>query len=131
MNNEPIKERGVYMYRGQKDAHISIRVPMELCYLIENDSGEWIEIMVPPLDFMTSPDKPWESFLVRPNQIFWFDAYNNKIEGMLQGTAIKCCQHFTDEIGRRRIVSGTEHSLDPYEIIRNIENYNYWQNKPR
>lgn len=115
------------MYKGKKDAHLTIRVPMELCFAITNDSGEWIEVMVPPSDFVTN--KSWASFLVRPNQVFWDDECNNRIEGILKNASIKCCEHFNDENGIRRIVPGTEFNLDPFDVMKYIERYIYLRYK--
>lgn len=116
------------MYKGTRDAHLTIKVPMELCYATEFSSDTWIEIMIPPRDFKTSKEL-WESFVVKPEQVCWLDESNNLIEGINAHTAITCCQHYNDNDGKRRTVAGSENTKDPYDIIRQIEWYIYEKNK--
>ena len=116
------------MYRGKRDAYVSIKVPMELCFETEFPSGIWIEIMIPPLDFKTNTE-PWNSFVVKPEQVFWLDESNNLIEGLNAHARIRCCKHYNDENGRRRTIPNTDITLDQYDIVRLIEHYVYEKNK--
>ncbi len=111
------------MYAGKRDAHLTIKVPMSLCFLITINNMDWIEIMVPP-SLKENMTKPWLSMVVQPKQVFWLDDTFNLIENINANTCIKLCEHYTDEMGYRRIVPGTELFVNPQNIITNFENYN-------
>lgn len=111
------------MYVGKRDAHLTIKVPMDLCFRIEMSGVEWIEVMVPP----SRPEyrnKPWLSMVVRPRQVFWLDDKFNIIEGVNAHTRIRLCEHYTDHDGFRRIREGTDVFVDPQNIINNFDEYN-------
>ena len=112
------------MYRGQRDAHLVIKVPQTLCYEIKNASGIWVEVFVPPLNLDLAFER-WKSFVVPPEQVFWYDKWYNAIESINAHTRIRCCEHITDSIGLRQIIPETDVYLDPYDIIQHIEHYIY------
>jgi hypothetical protein len=111
------------MYVGHRDAHLVIKVPMSLCFLVSMAGVEWIEVMIPP----SRPERmsePWLSMVVRPNQVFWLDDTFNIIEGINAHTQIRLCEHFTDAEGYRRIIEGSDLFVDPQNIIDNFNEYN-------
>ena len=112
------------MYKGKRDAHILIKVPQSLCFEIKNASGIWVEVYVPPFN-VNRPMSEWKSFVVIPEQVYWYDNTYNIIEDINAHTRIRCCSHYTDNNGLRRIIPDTDLELDPYEIIQHIEHYVY------
>lgn len=111
------------MYIGKRDAHLTVKVPMSLCFLVEMSGMEWVEVMIPP-SRPENRQKPWLSMVVRPNQVFWLDDKFNIIENINAHTQIKLCEHYTDNQGYRRIVPGNEIFVDPQNIIDNFNEYN-------
>lgn len=113
------------MYKGKRDAHVSIRVPMELCYLVQTMSGPFVEILVPPYNHNSKPINEWASFMVMEEQVCFMDEHYNKIEQVNAYTAIRLCQHYNDANGVRRAIPDTNVYLNPHEIMCNMEHYIY------
>lgn len=114
------------MYKGKRDAHMTIEVPMELCYEVKHNGTTWIEVFIP--DKKENLPGVWSSFIVKPEQVCFLDDKTNIIENINRGTGIKCAKHFADKDGKRKIVPGTEEFLDPMEIKQRIDFYVYLQN---
>jgi len=112
------------MYIGKRDAFIRFEIPNSLCFE-RTLSGQtlWIEVFVPPSVDYRMPTEYWKSFMVQPCQVFWKNDQINIIDGINARAKISICQHETDATGVRKIVASTTDLFDPYDIIRNIDNY--------
>lgn len=109
------------MYVGKRDAHLTIKVPMELCFETKFSGATWIEVLVPQ---DTDPKMdPWMSFVVKPQQVFWLTRGYNVIEEINKDTKIRCIKHYTDEFGNRRHIPETEVMLDPYDIMKAMDTF--------
>lgn len=109
------------MYIGQKEAHTTFEVPVELCYEVKRNSETWIEIFIPDRNTKTM----WNSFLVKPKQVYFLTQQINLIEDISPSKPIKCFRYSEDKKGNRKVVPSKEEQLTPNEIKKRIDFYVY------
>lgn len=100
------------MYKGERDDHISIRVPQAHCEYFVNKLGKFVEVKLPGFT-----DSEWESFMVGVGQVYydhiWPDVFNI-IENLNRGTALKVSRKIKDlNTGNVTILRDTEREVDP------------------
>lgn len=63
------------MYKGRRDAEVSILVPQNFCEVYrDKNSIKWIEVFIPSENGMINgvKDIPFGSIMVKPEQVFYF-----------------------------------------------------------
>lgn len=104
------------MYKGQRDDHLTIRVPQRLCHLYKSKlDEEFVEVCLP-----WGGAKMWRSFMVKPSQVCYDydnpDTYNI-IEGLNRNTKIIISTKMATNNGTgRTVVPDSEIEYNPIDI---------------
>ncbi len=102
------------MVKGRRDDHATLRVPQELCYRYTSKAtGAFIEVRLPG-----GNDDEWDSFMVKPDQVFYDHANPDKyniIEQLNRDTNI-VVSHKERVGNNQKIIPDTERYYDPLEL---------------
>lgn len=119
------------MYKGKRDSYLRIKVPQQNCFAITLPSGEWIEIILP--DTINIANQTWESFVVKPEQVF-YDLENpdtfNIVDKINANTKIRICTKI-GTIQDRKIIPGSDYIVDPKDLIELFDTTNVYYTHER
>lgn len=113
------------MVKGKRDDHTTLRVPQENCFYYTSKTTEeqFIEVKLP--DYT---DDTWDSFMVKPDQVF-FDHANpnvyNIIEQLNRDTKILVStKKKVNNTENRVIIGNSNRYFDPLELKALFKDYN-------
>ena len=105
------------MVKGRRDDHATLRVPQENCfrYTSKMTKEKFIEVKLPGYT-----DDTWDSFMVKPDQVF-FDHANpnvyNIIEQLNRDTQIQVStKEKANNAEGRTVVADSDRYFDPLEL---------------